>query len=903
VEHDAPPLSLAEASAMASGTLQEAPGVPRSPRTIADLQAGDHLCCLYETAEEHRAVLNPFLREGLGRGEKVICIVDARTAETILGYLSDDGLDPAPFLAAGQLAIPGREETCLPGSAFDPEGMILLLRSETERALAEGYSALRVTGEMTWALRGLTAPESLIRHEVLLNEFLPGSRCLAICQYDRRRFVPGVLLDVLRTHPNVAIGTGVCASPHFVSSASFYGAGRAAAELDSWLRGMVELGRGETALRGALRRLEHIIEGSRAGTWETNVQTGESVVNERWAEIVGWTLAELGPDGTKAFRTLTHPDDLKRSDELLQQHYAGELPSYECEVRMRHKDGHWVWVQSRGSVISRAVDGRPLLMFGTHTDITERRNADEAARVDHARMRRFIDANIVGVAIARTDGSIVEANDYYLDLIGYARDELMRGEIDWRAITPPEWLPVDERALRELSERGVCTAYEKEYVRRDGRRVQVIITDAMLPGAGGEIVAFVLDISGRTHAERALRESEEKYRVLTESMKDVVWTLDTETLRFLYVSPSVQALRGFTPEDVIAEPMDAALTPEGSEHLKSLMRERVAEARARGDSEVTFYSEEVEQPCKDGTAVWTEVVHAYYLNTKDDRVEIRAVTRDITERRRAQEEIRTLNEELEKRVRERTAKLEEANRGLESFSYSISHDLRAPLRAINGFASMLERHQGDVLDEKSRHYLDGIEAASERMGILIEELLDYSRLGRESVRTEPVPLEPLVAGLRSTFGERIAAAGAILEVVEPLAVPAGDPTLIERILANLLENALVYRRPDVAPRVTLSSTRDGDTVTITVADNGIGIAPEYRERVFEVFARLHADEKYPGTGIGLSVVRKAARLMGSDVTVESVEGEGSTFSLTLRASGAGGSRARHARGGGLPGRP
>jgi signal transduction histidine kinase len=225
--------------------------------------------------------------------------------------------------------------------------------------------------------------------------------------------------------------------------------------------------------------------------------------------------------------------------------------------------------------------------------------------------------------------------------------------------------------------------------------------------------------------------------------------------------------------------------------------------------------------------------------------------------------------------------LETANRELERFSYSVSHDLRAPLRAISGFSEILTRRFRGVLDEQGVHYLDSIVASSSEMSVLIEELLDYSRMGRAMVQAAPVPLVRLVTGLRSTFGGRIAATGATLEVVEPLAVPQGDPVLIERILVNLVGNALTYHDPGTAARVTLSATRRGQTVILAVADNGIGIAPENHEKIFEPFARLHGEDAYEGTGIGLAIVRKAARLMGSDVTLESVEGQGSTFRLVL----------------------
>ena len=211
-----------------------------SVRTIADLGPGDHLCCLYETEEERRAVLTPFLRQGLEQGEKVAYIVDARTAETVLGYLRDDGLAPRPYLARGQLVLLTRDDAYMREGVFDPEGMIALLRAETEQALAEGYPALRVTGEMTWALRGLAGSERLIEYEAKLNEFFPGSQCLAICQYDRRRFDPAVLLDVLYTHPIACVGAEVYDNSYYIPPAELLGHDVAAAKLRRWVQNLAE---------------------------------------------------------------------------------------------------------------------------------------------------------------------------------------------------------------------------------------------------------------------------------------------------------------------------------------------------------------------------------------------------------------------------------------------------------------------------------------------------------------------------------------------------------------------------------------------------------------------------------------------------------------------------------------
>jgi len=266
----------------------------------------------------------------------------------------------------------------------------------------------------------------------------------------------------------------------------------------------------------------------------------------------------------------------------------------------------------------------------------------------------------------------------------------------------------------------------------------------------------------------------------------------------------------------------------------------------------------------------------------------RRLRAEVAERERAEQQVRRLNEELEMRVAERTAQLSAANRELQAFAYSVSHDLRAPLRVVTGYATRLLELAGSRLGDEERHYLERISGNTDRMSVLIEDLLTYARAGQPTVHAGRVPLEPLVCQLTETFAARIAASGATLEVGSPLAVPLGDATLIGQVLANLLDNALTYRRPEVAPRIRLSASPDGDMVLLQVADNGIGIAPAYHARIFEVFERLHSADEYPGNGLGLAIAAKAARLMGGEISVESSLGEGSTFTVRLPASPADG---------------
>ncbi|WP_433613586.1 PAS domain S-box protein [Dactylosporangium sp. CA-139114] len=409
-----------------------------------------------------------------------------------------------------------------------------------------------------------------------------------------------------------------------------------------------------------------------------------------------------------------------------------------------------------------------------------------------------------------------------------------------------------------------------------GRRIEVRVRALVYDGEAPGAVAVMRDITDRHAAEEQLRSSEELLQLLLDGARDyAIYMLDPDG-RIVSWSGNAERLNGYRSEDIIGEDYARLFTPEDGAAGRpgALLRQ----ARGTGRAEI-----DGPRVRKDGTRFW---VQGQLTAVRDPDGAVRGfvnVSQDVTARKQADEVIERLNADLERRVAERTADLREANDELEAFSYSVSHDLRAPLRAVDGFAKMLALDHGEVLDEQGRRYVGRIRAGAQQMGELIDGLLAFSRLQRQEMANSRVRLADLVAEVWDELaverGER-----SVELVVGELPDALGDPRLIRHVVANLLGNAVKYTRDADPARVEVGHrvTAAGEA-TYFVRDNGAGFDMRYAGKLFKVFQRLHRAEEYEGTGIGLALAHRIVHRHGGQIWADAAPGEGATFYFTLPA--------------------
>jgi PAS domain S-box-containing protein len=545
------------------------------------------------------------------------------------------------------------------------------------------------------------------------------------------------------------------------------------------------------------------------------------IIGKPREELLGKNIWELYPE---AIETVSYTQAHRAVEENTPVHYEVYFPDLQT------------WFECR---LYPSIEGLIILL----QDINMRKHQEEALHQSQARARRLIDANIIGVVISDMD-HIFEANDAFLEIVGYTREDLTARRINWIAMTPPELLSLDMNAIQELQEQGTFTPFEKAYYRKDGELVPILIGGALLAKDPLQWVCFILDISEQKELEQALRESEERMRIALKGAAITVYQQDSE-LRYTWI---YNPLPVYTAEGIIGKTDADFIEAEEAAHLTAIKR-RVIET---GQS----YQEVIKATGIAGMRYFDLSIEPLY-NGKGEIIGVTGASREVTEQ-----------VELEQRK--------------DNFISIASHELKTPITVLRGFTQLLTRQFDQQGTQEPVSMLLKMDAQISRLVKLIDELLDASKIqaGRLDYEEESVDLDALVhetveilQGSNPTHSLRVS--GATHTII------LGDKDRLGQVLTNLITNAVKYSPQANSVDISLSSTKEA--ALINVRDYGVGIASTHQKHIFDRFYRVQdsSNKTFKGLGMGLYIAQEIVKRHGGDLTVESEEGQGSTFTVSL----------------------
>jgi PAS domain S-box-containing protein len=630
----------------------------------------------------------------------------------------------------------------------------------------------------------------------------------------------------------------------------------------------------EESLRESELRFRQMAENIREVFWLTDPAKNQILyVSPAYQEIWGRSCESVYAS-PRDWIDAIHPEDRER---VLQAAQAQASGTYAEEYRIVRPDGEVRWIRDRAFPVFRN-EREVYRIAGLAEDITERKRAKDELRESERRFRDMLrNVHLLSIMLD-SDGGIWYCNDHFLRLTGWQSEEVI-GHNWFELFVPPELGAVGAVFSELLKDNPTTWHHENEILTRAGDRLLIRWNNTVLRSTSGDIIGTASlgeDITERIRLESALRESEAGLRRAEElaRLAHVVSGPDGVFESWSDTMPSLMGADAATAPRSTREWMDLVHPDDRENYRAKVIQASVRQERAvveyrvrRQDFERHLF--QVMEPIPDSA-------------NAGGRTRWFSAIQDVTERKLAEEEVRVLNANLERRVAERTAELEAANKELEAFDYSISHDLRAPLNRIEGFSAMLGEQYGDKLDARGQDLLLRIAGAGRSMGQLVADLFALSTAARGELWRSSVDMaalaESIVAALRKSEPQR----DVIFEAPAGLKARA-DAGLLRVVLENLLGNAWKFTKMRTPARVEIGCRENEGERVFFVRDNGAGFDAANAEKLFTPFQRLHSRSEFEGTGIGLATVQRIVRRHGGRVWAEAAVDRGATFYFTLSA--------------------
>lgn len=583
-------------------------------------------------------------------------------------------------------------------------------------------------------------------------------------------------------------------------------------------------------------------------------------VNDRACEIFGYAREQIIQQN---LLKLIISDEYPNSTEFFNQLKNNANPLNELKFWVKRPNGTQRFVYNRYTMIWNKESCQ--VIYCITSDITEqKRIEDELTKLSGA-----IIQSPAAVIITDANGNIEFVNPKFTEITGYSSEEV-KGK-NPRFLKSNQTPPGNYAKMWRTIKKGGEYCGEFKNMRKNGEIYWELYSISAIRDSKGNILNFIKvaeDITDRKLAEERIK----FLGLITEQVHDSIIALDLNH-KISYVNKATENLYGYTAEELIGkDPILLIAEPNAPQ-----IQKKIFETLDRNQIWLGSYWNRK----KDNSTFMCELKISPIYDPSGQVSAYLVIQHDITARKKVEDELEKYREHLEEIVEKRTYELKIANQELEAFSYSVSHDLRAPLRAMHGFSQALLEEYGNLFDTNGQDYVRRIITASKKMDTLIQDLLAYSRISRAQIHLNIVDLSEVIENAKVQLEEAIQEKNAQIIIPEKLPQVIGHPGILEQVLANLISNAIKFVSPDTRPIVEIKTETIANWIRLWIIDNGIGIAEEYHERIFQVFERLHGVKQYPGTGIGLAIVRKGMERLGGKVGLKSTPGTGSQFYIEL----------------------
>ena len=635
----------------------------------------------------------------------------------------------------------------------------------------------------------------------------------------------------------------------------------------------------ELELRDSESKFRKIYEEGPFGMTMVSKEFRFLAANNTFCKITGYTESELQK---LTFKEITKDEDIEDNIMSITKLINGEIPVYKTEKRYIRKDGLIIW----GALTVTAnydQDGQFLYNLAIVEDITGRKQAEEDLRENRAYLNAALASMTDAVFISNLKGDFIEFNDAFATFHRFrSKEECSKTLSDYPDflnvyLREGEIAPLDMWAVPRALRGEVATNVEYILQRKDtGESWIGSYNFSPIRDQNGAIFGSVVvgrDVTETKRAEKALRESEEKFRLLLENLPLPVIYSNGEGV-VVFRNDQFLKTFGYTETDIptIKEWWEKAY-PDPA-YRKTVIESRAAAVSGADSVYSDLKGNEYRITCKDGT-VLTVVISGIRI-----RGNLLATFYDITERKKAEEVIRELNANLEQRVEERTSELEVVNKELGAFSYSVSHDLRAPLRSISGFTQILVEEYSSKLDDEGKRICSVIQENSLKMGNLIDDLLSFSRLNRTELKKGLINMKDIVNSAFSELTDE-SSVKRIQFKMGDICNSSGDPNLLKQVWINLISNAIKYSSKKEKAIITIGCKKEEGYCVYHIKDNGVGFDMAYMDKLFGVFQRLHSQKEFDGTGVGLAIVQRIVLRHGGKVWAKGELDKGAEFYFSI----------------------